>query len=231
MGQFTLEQRTGEIVKIFPKASDIFRQRKIDFCCSGDRPLIEAVTENSLNGEAVLSELNTAYEKWKNEDNDHINWDVIPLSDLVSHIQTRYHANLSDELLGINALVTKVYRVHGNNHPPLKDLYRLYNELQTELIEHTIKEDNEVFPLIIKYETNPSESLLQEIHEANGTLEDEHDATGDLLKQIREITNDFTPPAGACATFQLTYARLAELESETFDHIHLENNILFQRLS
>lgn len=48
MGQFTLEQRTGEIVKIFPKASDIFRQRKIDFCCSGDRPLIEAVTEKLI---------------------------------------------------------------------------------------------------------------------------------------------------------------------------------------
>lgn len=230
MAQFTLEQRTGEIVKLFPKASDIFRQRKIDFCCSGDRPLIDAVTENSLDAETVLSELNTAYEKWQEQDHDNTDWDAVPLSELVDHIQTRYHANLEEELLGINGLVTKVFRVHGGTQPQLKDLYQVYNNLQTELTEHTIKEDNEVFPLIKEYEKNPSESLLKEIHEANGTLEDEHDLTGNLLKQIREITNDFTPPAGACATFQLTYARLAELESETFDHIHLENNILFKRL-
>lgn len=230
MAQFSLEQTTGEIVKIFPKASDIFRQRKIDFCCSGDRPLIEAITENGLNESIVLSELNTAYEKWQSEDHDNTDWDAVSLSELVDHIQTRYHANLEDELFGINGLVTKVFRVHGSNYSPLKELFQLYNRFQTELIEHTIKEDNEVFPLILEYEKNSSESLLERIHAANGTLEDEHDMTGDLLKQMRKVTNDFTPPVGACATFQLTYARLAELEAETFDHIHLENNILFKKL-
>jgi len=106
----------------------------------------------------------------------------------------------------------------------------LYNRLQSELIEHTIKEDNEVFPLVKEYEKDPNESLRKEIHEANGTLEDEHDIAGNILKKIRRITNDFTPPANACTTFQLTYTRLAELEAETFDHIHLENNILFKKL-
>lgn len=230
MAQFTVEQTTGEIVKIFPKASDIFRQRRIDFCCSGDRPLIEAITENSLDETTVLSELNTAYDKWQQEDHNNIDWDTLSLTELVDLIQTRYHANLEEELLGLNGLVTKVFRVHGNSQPQLKELYQLYNRLQTELVEHTIKEDNEVFPLIKEYENDPNESLLTEIHEANGTLEDEHDFAGDLLKQMRKITNDFTPPAGACTTFQLTYARLSELESETFDHIHLENNVLFKRL-
>lgn len=230
MNSFTIEQRTGEIVKIFPKASDIFRQYKIDFCCSGDRPLIEAITDNSLNGELVLEKLNNAYQQWLKEDNESTNWDRVSISELIDHIQNRYHAGLVDELLGIYALILRVFRVHGHNHPPLEQLFHTYNLLQKELLEHTIKEDRDIFPMMIEYELHPTDQLLEKIREANGNLEDEHSVTGRLLQQLREITEDFTPPVWACATFQLTYARLAELEEETFQHIHLENNILFKKL-
>lgn len=77
---------------------------------------------------------------------------------------------------------------------------------------------------------NPSDELLQKIRVANGDLEDEHDATGDLIKQMRSITNGFEIPVDACGSYRMTYARLAELEENTFQHIHLENNILFKRL-
>lgn len=43
------------------------------------------------------------------------------------------------------------------------------------------------------------------------------------------MTNDFTPPEGACGTYRLVYQRLEALESDLFEHIHLENNILFPR--
>ena len=44
------------------------------------------------------------------------------------------------------------------------------------------------------------------------------------------MTNDFKAPADGCNTYKLTYAKLEEMESDIFQHIHLESNILFPRL-
>lgn len=230
MIQFTAEQTPAEIVKMFPKASDLFKQRKINFCCSGDRPLTDVFIENSLDGATVLSELNIAYEDWKNKGNTRTDWDTLSLTELTDYITEKYHDPMEQELLFLDAYVTRVFKVHGGDSPHLKELHHIYNLLQVELTEHMIKENNEVFPLIKEYELKPSENLLAEIHTANKALETEHEKIVKLLKEIREVTNDFTPPQGACNTYQMSYARLAELESETYDHIHLENNILFERL-
>lgn len=49
--------------------------------------------------------------------------------------------------------------------------------------------------------------------------------------ELREITDNFTPPEGACGTYRLVYARLEQHEKETFEHVHLENNLLFERIA
>jgi regulator of cell morphogenesis and NO signaling len=61
-------------------------------------------------------------------------------------------------------------------------------------------------------------------------LENEHIGAGNVLKELRKITNDYTVPADACNSYIATYSILQELESDLFQHIHLENNILFPRL-
>ena len=47
---------------------------------------------------------------------------------------------------------------------------------------------------------------------------------------MREITRDYTLPEEACMTYQLTFKKLEELENDTFNHVHLENYILFPRV-
>lgn len=229
MNIFTIEQTPAQIVKKFPKASDLFKKNQIDFCCGGNRPLSEAIEEQALDQDTILAELNNLYEDWNKEEHTVIDWDAMSASDLIDYITSKYHADLKDELPALSSYVTRVFNVHGEGNPHLKELYQLFHEFKDEIEEHTIKEDNEIYPLIKQYEQHPNEELLKQIHEANGTLESEHDKSGELLKQMRAITNDFTPPAGACNTYQMTYARLKELVSETFDHIHLENNVLFHK--
>src|SRR5690625_4072299 len=109
-------------------------------------------------------------------------------------------------------------------------LFSYFNTFKIDIVEHMFKEENVVFPLIKDYIANEDEQLLSQMRMFNDELEKEHDDSGDILKQIREITNGFELPFGACGTYQVTYARLAELEDMTFEHIHLENNVLFQRL-
>jgi hemerythrin-like domain-containing protein len=60
-------------------------------------------------------------------------------------------------------------------------------------------------------------------------LRTEHEAAGDLLRQLRQLTNDYTVPDGGCTTWQELYDALTGMEGDLFEHIHLENNILFER--
>lgn len=230
MQTFTETSTPADIVKVFPKASDLFKEKQIDFCCGGDKPLQESFQDKAIDGEAVLQELNTQYENWVEDGHKAKDWDAVPLSELVDHIIHHHHAYLKEELPALSEFVTKIFRVHGMDHPHLKELQRLYNEFRLEMEEHSLKEERVVFPLILEYEMNPSDEVLQEIRIANGDLETEHDKCGDILKEMRVITNGFEPPAGACGSYRITYARLKELEEETFQHVHLENNVLFKRL-
>ncbi|MFD1361518.1 iron-sulfur cluster repair di-iron protein [Lentibacillus salinarum] len=230
MSEFTAEHTPADIVKVFPKASDLFKQRRIDFCCGGDRPLGEVVKDRHIDESMLMTELNQAWQNWQKEDHETVDWDAKPLSELIDHIVHTHHAYLNEELPALGKFVSKIFRVHGQNHPHLKALHRLYNDFKVDMEEHSVKEEEEVFPLIKEYEDNPSDELLQHIREANGGLEDDHDASGNILKRLREITNGFQPPSDACNSYRITYARLAELESDTFQHIHLENHVLFKRL-
>ncbi|WP_410514638.1 iron-sulfur cluster repair di-iron protein [Paenibacillus sp. BR2-3] len=225
---FNSEAMVRDIVLQFPKSADYFKANKIDFCCGGAKPLGEAVQERGLNKEAVISDLYKLLEEYPVLEEDTV-WNHAPSAELIDHIVNKHHRYLREELPLIGQNVTKVFRVHGEDSPHLAELYTLFNTLKGELLEHTAKEEVSEFPKILSYVENPSESSLTELREALHELEGEHDAAGDILKEIRRVTNDFTPPGHACTTYRLTYARLEELEGMTFEHVHLENNILFPR--
>ncbi len=58
----------------------------------------------------------------------------------------------------------------------------------------------------------------------------EHEQTGEILFQIRELTNNYTPPIDACHSHLVMLSKLAELDADLIQHIHLENNILFPKI-
>lgn len=226
--RFTEQSLIGDIVAQFPKASDIFRSYKIDFCCGGQRPLKEAFEERNLDGEAILEQLNTLYAK--SFEKDEKNWAEAPYGELIDHIIAKHHRYLAEELPQLSPYVTKVLRVHGANHPHLAQIHKLFNELKTELEQHTIKEETYAFPLILRFEQDPTPENGKTAQQTIRELVDEHDSAGDIIKTIREITNDFTPPEDACRTYRLVYHRLEALEKDLSEHIHLENNVLFPRV-
>ena len=51
-------------------------------------------------------------------------------------------------------------------------------------------------------------------------LQDEHTGAGDILKELRIVTNDYDIPKDVCNSYRLTYAKLQEMESDIFQHIH-----------
>jgi regulator of cell morphogenesis and NO signaling len=230
MSTFHSSQKIGEIVTKFPKAADILKEYRIDFCCGGDRPLLTAIKEQDLSEPEILDRINRLYEELKNVKTEDRNWVEAPFGELIDHIVNTHHAYLNAELPRISELTTKILRVHGENHPELSKVHKLFHTLKMELEAHLIKEETIQYPAIKEYEKNKTEQSLKKAVSVNKELESEHTAAGDILKELRKVTNDFTAPEDGCNTYKITYAKLEEMENDTFQHIHLENNILFPRL-
>lgn len=224
------EHTPAEIVNLFPRASDLFKEHGINFCCQGDRPLHTVLEEKKLDEAALLEELNDRYKNWNKSGKEVVNWNEKRLSDIVDHIIDTYHSFLQEELPLLEQFVTRVFQRHGGDQPHLVELFQLYGNFKSFAEEHTIAEENKLFPLVKEYETNPNEESAVRLLELTRQLEQEHETETDLLKRLREITNAFTPPAGACNTYRITYARLEELEENTLQQVHLENNVLLKRV-
>ncbi|MDY0396225.1 iron-sulfur cluster repair di-iron protein [Virgibacillus halophilus] len=230
MTMFHAANTPVDIVKIYPQASDLFRKHRIDFCCGGNKPLSESLRSLQLNEGSILKELNDSYLEWRRkEDEQPTDYDAWSPTNLADYILETHHEYLRRELEPIATYVDKVFQVHGKKHAHLELLHKLFHELKTELLEHIGDEEANVFPFIKEYEESPSDQLLEQIKHANRDLEAEHEATGNILKEMRKVTNDYNAPEDACNTYRMVYARLEELESNTYQHVHLENNILFPK--
>jgi regulator of cell morphogenesis and NO signaling len=232
MNKFNGNQKIGDIVIQFPNASDIFKEYKIDFCCGGDRLLITAIEEQGINETELLERINDSYEKLKNNiySKDR-NWVEAPLDELVDHIINVHHGYLHDNFQKISELTSKILRVHGEKHPELLRVHKLYHTIRMELEAHLIEEETIQYPAIKAYLRSNSEVDLDKAINIINKLQDEHTGAGNILKELREITYDYEVPANACTTYRLTYSKLQEMEADIFQHIHLESNILFPRLN
>ncbi len=230
MDEIQSSEKIGDIVARFPKAGDIFTEYSIDFCCGGNRPLIEAIKEQDLDEKQVLERLRKSYQKTIDQDQKDTDWRQAPTSTLIDHILNTHHVYMRRELPQLSDLSTTILRVHGASHGELSQVHRLFHNLKLEIDQHLIKEEEIVFPLLKDYAENPSSSKLNKIVDLNGELRKEHDGAGDVVKELRKVTDHYSVPSDGCPTYIMTYSKLEDMESNLFQHIHLENNILFPRL-
>ncbi|ODU57884.1 MAG: iron-sulfur cluster repair di-iron protein [Clostridium sp. SCN 57-10] len=211
-----------------PDTLAVFQKLGIDFCCGGKRPLAEALAEKQVSFEHFL-EL-TESERSSRENRA----DAGPLVDfnqmspavLSAYIEDTHHDYLRMVLPQISELMLAVLRAHGKNHREVFEVYRLYGALRADLEQHLIKEEKLLFPGMAN-----TASQAAEVAGLASDIVGEHEAAGAVLDKLRELTNDFTPPADACLTFRKAYSLMEALEQDLHQHIHLENNILLRGLA
>ena len=208
----------GGIATRFPVATKVFHKHGLDFCCGGAQPLDEACADRGVDARAVLDEI----EALVHQASDHRSWEEAPLDELLDHIVRTWHEPMEAELDRLEAMARKVHRVHGDKRPEmLSDLLRVLLALKADLLDHILREEEELFPFV-----TAGAGFAGPMAE----LEAEHDEAGRRLKRLREITQDYVPPAEACATWRALWAGLERFEQELMEHIHLENNVLHARL-
>ncbi|WP_207492402.1 iron-sulfur cluster repair di-iron protein [Aridibaculum aurantiacum] len=221
----------GAIAASDMRKAEVFKKYGIDFCCGGKKSLKQACAEKNLDTEIVERELQVVASQQNQPVFDFSRWDA---DFLVDYIYNQHHTYYYKEGPVISDLLHKVATRHGNHHPELLLLAELYQTLEHELAAHFTKEERVLFPMIkhMVHVRNTGGELpveLQQVETPVQMMEADHEGAGEILKQMRQITNDFTPPANACSSFGLLYFKLGALEADLHQHIHLENNILFPK--
>jgi regulator of cell morphogenesis and NO signaling len=214
----------GELVTAYPQLAREFELLDLDYCCGGQRTLVDACVARGMNARTTADQLAVAV-----VDEPAPEWSAMGLTDLVDHLESTHHRYLWDELPRLSALVAKIVSVHGDRHPELTQVEACFEEIRHDLEPHLVKEERVLFPMIRELD-----AATESVSFHCGTLRNpisvmlsEHDAVGDLLARLRELTNGHEPPADGCASYVACYAGLAELEVDTHLHIHKENNLLF----
>ncbi|MDP6479939.1 MAG: iron-sulfur cluster repair di-iron protein [Phycisphaerales bacterium] len=216
----TLETPVGDIASHHPLATRVFARHQIDFCCGGGKTLSDVCQAKGIDAATILSEIE---QEVVSDPDTAAHWDAAPLDALIDHIIATYHRSLDEELPRLEAMLRKVNTVHGEKDPErLAELLDVFLGLRAELTEHMMKEEQILFPMIQagqgSFATGPV-----------SVMEHEHESAGNALRQMRSLTDDYTPRSDACNTWRALWAGLEQLEVDLHQHIHLENNILFPR--
>jgi regulator of cell morphogenesis and NO signaling len=230
--KFQEQNIIGELVAEDYRTASVFHRNKIDFCCNGNRTIKEACQTKNLSVKEILSELEDVVQE---QDKPMINFKSWSADLLADYIEKQHHTYVQKTIQAIMPFLHKLTKVHGNAHPELHEVEKLFQECAGELTMHMKKEEMVLFPFIRKM-ASAKKTKMQLLNIPFGTVENpirmmmhEHEHEGERLRKIAELTNHYAIPKDACNTYSVTLSLLKEFEEDLHMHIHLENNILFPK--
>ena len=213
-----IDWTVGKITVEIPGASAIFFKYKINFCCDGNKLLSEILQKKPEEKQNILNELDQLSVRKEQL----IDYDSQSNQELISHILERYHEVHRQQIAELQCLSAKVEIVHADHPLCPKGLTEHLATMEAELTQHMYKEEHILFPML-SHDFNPMVSGPITV------MRMEHDSHLSQIRKIYELANDVIPHEGACNTWRALYLSLQEFISDLNQHIHIENNILFNR--
>jgi len=220
-----------EVALQLPQSTRVFETLKIDYCCGGNQPLAQACASAGIDVDNVMEMLAEVTQSTSPV----LDFQNLPLTELITHILDTHHVFTKLEMDRLQLLADKVLAAHGGNHPELVHLEELLTRLCADLKPHMFKEEQVLFPYILAM-TEAAAQKRAVPFAPFGTVNNpvrmmmrEHDTAGEILRELRGLTSDYTVPADACISYQTLYQALENFEKDLHQHIHLENNILFPK--
>lgn len=226
MTTFHVNDTVGNIVRDYPALARLFEAAQVDYCCGGQRTLAEACAQRGIDVQAFLAQIEA---ETTTESTPELDLNALSLGELADHIERIHHAYLHNELPRLEQLVTKVAKVHCDKEPRLAEIKDLILAMAAHLTTHMGKEEQVLFPLIRRLESSATLPMSHCGSVANPIqqMELEHDEAGEVLAQLRQLTDDYTPPDWACNTYRALFEALHAFEQDMHQHVHKENNVLF----
>ena len=214
----------NEVISAKPALAARMEGLGLDYCCHGAETLATACAAAGLDADDVAATLNQDATP-----GDAAPWMTMSLSELADHVVTVHHQYLWQELPRLGMLMAKVHTVHGANHPELTETRQVFEALRNELEPHLAKEERILFPAIKQLDAAEDATSFPfgSVDNPISAMVTEHEAAGELLERLRELTNSYVAPADGCASYQALFAGLGQLALDTHLHIHKENHRLF----
>jgi regulator of cell morphogenesis and NO signaling len=201
------------------ECAPVLTRHHIDYCCKGKRKLAEACSALGLDVDGVLAELETAIARRSAPATDPRQ---LSTRELIVKAIAPHHQYLHRTMPFLQALAAKVARVHGDREPSLRAIAQVVDRLVATLAQHLAEEENVLFPALLANRASVAD-LAEMLRE--------HEEVGQMLASLRELSRDYQPPEWACTSYRTLMAELATLESDTLQHVHLENHVLMPRFS
>lgn len=226
------DETLGELAAKDLRRAEIFKKYDLDFSCDGKKTLKEACSEKGLDVTKVEQELQQSDRAPESRPMLYNEWSLGFLSDYIVNVHHLYVKKNLPELL---KYAQKVKEVHQAQHPELIEIETLVQSMGKDLTDHMEKEEQRLFPLLKTFENSTPDSASKPKLSANDFQhfitqhEAEHASVGHEMTEIKKLTNNFTLPEDACASYTLLYQKLEEFGEDLDLHIHLENNILFPK--
>lgn len=212
------DQSLGLLARTIPGATRVFHAHHLDFCCGGKQTLQMAADKAGLDASVISAQLDALREA----SDEVVDWTDASTADLIGHILTRYHERHREQLPELIRLARRVESVHGDRPECPLGLADHLETMQQELESHMQKEEVVLFPMFLHGKPEDPRAPVQ-------VMRMEHDHHGTELAKLEALTNDITLPRGACNTWRALYLGLNTLREDLMAHIHLENNVLFER--
>lgn len=229
----TLSESTlKDLVSNDYRKAEVFRKHGLDFCCGGKKPLQKACLDKGINIELIEKELREAEKQPIIPSQDYSRWELDFLAD---YIVNTHHKYVVRTIPTLYEYTQKVAKVHGFEHPEVKEIADDYLKAVDELNRHMMKEEHILFPYIktlVEAERNGtpiSAPGFGSIANPIRMMEMEHEMVGGVMDHIEVLSSGYNPPANACNTYRVSFAKLKEFTDDLHQHIHLENNVLFPK--
>ena len=220
----------GEYVATDFRTAALFSNYTIDFCCKGNKTLAEVCAAKGLDIHQLENEITTILES---NTATEIDFKSFSPNLLIDYILEAHHKYVVANTPVIVLYLNKLCKVHGERHPELFEITKLFKISAAEMGNHMQKEEVVLFPFIkmMTAAIKDNETIVQPhfgtVDNPIAMLKGDHETEGNLFAKISELSSHYTPPIDACETYKVTFAMLDEFEQNLHKHIHLENNILF----
>ncbi len=222
MSNLNASQTVAQMVAEDASLAVVFQRFGIDFCCHGDVLLEDACAERGLDEDSVRRELQRVVER---------RGSATPLSlqtrstpEVIHHIISKHHAYLNESVPQLAFLASKVASVHGAKNAKLVELAEVVSAFAKDIAAHLEEEERNLFPALLK---EPPD--LEAVRAGLRSMFEEHVEVGRTLGRLRTLSDGFSTPPWGCRSYRALMEELDALETDTLEHVHIENHVLMTR--
>lgn len=225
----------SEMVRQDYRIAEVFQKWGIDYCCGGNTPFTEVCREQQLDASLIYEDIQKATHIAPIS--NHLRFEEWSVEFLVDYITHVHHAYIKDEVPVLYQFVSTFVQGHKKKYPYLEQVLEVLEELKDELLEHTQKEEESIFPYFKQISTTYARResygalFVRTLSKPFDQIENvEHRRISALLAALRKAANNYTFAEDVCPNHQVVYQKLREFDFDIQQHKHLEGNVLFPKV-